>query len=113
AQTMIKHELEYMEKHHPATIHCIGHSHIDAAWKWRLNHTREKIARTFSTVLRLMERYPEYTYTQSSPQFYDYLKHDYPEIFEQIKDRVNEGRWEAEGSMWLEADNNLPSGESL
>lgn len=113
AQDFLQTELKQMEKHHPVTVRCIGHTHIDVAWLWRLKHTREKAARSFSTVLRLMEKYPDYIFLQTQPQLYDYIKTDYPEIYEQIKKRVAEGRWEADGGMWLEADCNVTSGESL
>lgn len=113
ANTELQTQLQRLEHTHPVTVHCIGHTHIDVAWLWRLSHTREKAARSFSTVLRLMELYPEYTFLQTQPQLYAYIKSDYPEIYEQIKKRVTEGRWEAGGAMWLEADCNLTSGESL
>ncbi len=106
-------ELNRFEKHHPVTVTAIGHTHIDVAWLWRLKHTREKCARSFSTVLRLMERFPDYVFLQTQPQLYAYIKRDYPEIYEQIRERVREGRWEIGGGMWLEADCNLTSGESL
>ncbi|THF83281.1 alpha-mannosidase [Cohnella fermenti] len=102
-----------MPKTSSITVRCIGHTHIDVAWLWRLKHTREKAARSFSTVLRLMELYPEYVFLQTQPQLYDYLKTDYPDLYAQLKERVREGRWEAAGGMWLEADCNLTSGESL
>ena len=92
---------------------CVGHTHIDVAWLWTLAQTREKAVRSFSTVLSLMEQYPEYIFMSSQPQLYQYVKEDHPEIYEQIKQRVKEGRWEPEGAMWLEADCNLTSGESL
>lgn len=110
---MLQGELERLARSHPVTVYCLGHTHIDVAWLWRLCHTREKSARSFSTVLRLMERYPEYIFLQTQPQLYAYLKEDYPEIYEQIVHRVREGRWEAGGAMWLEADCNLTSGESI
>src|SRR5699024_4864065 len=109
----LKTEMENMEKHHDVVFHCIGHTHIDVAWLWQLKHTREKSARSFSTVLRLMEQYPEYLFLQTQPQLYEYIQQDYPELYQQMKDRIKEGRWEAEGGMWLEADCNIPSGESL
>lgn len=95
------------------TITAIGHTHIDVAWLWRLKHTREKAARSFSTVLRLMEQYPDYIFLQTQPQLYEYIKEDYPEIYEKIKKQVKKEQWEVEGAMWLEADCNLPSGESF
>ena len=113
AQDYLAKAVEQMPKSSPVTVTAIGHTHIDVAWLWRLKHTREKAARSFSTVFRLMERYPEYVFLQTQPQLYAYIKKDYPEIYEKIKERVKEGRWEVDGAMWLEADCNITSGESL
>ncbi|MCM3749801.1 alpha-mannosidase [Paenibacillus pasadenensis] len=113
ARELLLSELSGFEKRHPVTVTAVGHTHIDVAWLWRLKHTREKCARSFSTVLRLMERFPDYVFLQTQPQLYAYIKQDYPEIYEQIRERVREGRWEIGGGMWLEADCNLTSGESL
>ncbi|MBR3692802.1 MAG: alpha-mannosidase [Clostridia bacterium] len=95
------------------TVHCIGHTHIDVAWLWRLCHTRRKACRSFSTVTELMEQYPEYLFSSSQPQLYAFIKEDYPELYEKIKARVAEGRFEPEGAMWVEADCNMTSGESF
>lgn len=95
------------------TVHCIGHTHIDVAWQWTLAQTREKAQRSFSTVLKLMEEFPEYLFMSSQPQLYEYVKQDAPQLYERIKKRVSDGRFEPEGAMWLEADCNLTSGESL
>lgn len=102
-------ELEEMKP----TVYGVGHSHIDMAWLWRLRATREKASRTFSTVLNLMRQYPEYRYMHSSPQLYKFLKQDYPYIYEQVKEKIQEGQWEITGGMWVEPDTNVPSGESL
>jgi alpha-mannosidase len=90
-----------------------GHAHIDVAWLWTLGQTRRKAGRTFHTVQRLMEQFPEYHFTQSQPQLYDYVRQDYPELFAAIQARVAEGRWEPIGGMWVEADCNLTGSESL
>ncbi|MBR6359579.1 MAG: alpha-mannosidase, partial [Lachnospiraceae bacterium] len=92
---------------------CIGHTHIDVAWLWTLAQTREKAVRSFSNVVDMMEEYPEYKFMSSQPQLYKYVKEDSPETYEKIKKFVKEGRWEPEGAMWVEADCNLTSGESL
>lgn len=97
----------------PVTVHTVGHSHIDVAWLWQLKHTREKAARTFSTMCTLMEQYPEFTFIQSQPQLYDYIKTDYPDIYERIQKTVKTGNWEPNGAMWVEADCNISSGEAL
>ena len=99
--------------HDEVIASCIGHTHIDVAWKWTVAQTREKTARSFATVLKLMDEYPHYKFMSSQPQLYFFLKERYPELFEQVKRRVAEGRWEPEGGMWVEADCNLTSGESL
>ncbi|SDO15958.1 alpha-mannosidase [Alkalicoccus daliensis] len=113
ANTYLTEGLEQMNRDSPITITALGHTHIDVAWLWRLKHTREKCGRSFSTVLRLMEMFPEYIFLQTQPQLYEYVKEDYPALYSEIKERIEEGRWEAGGSMWLESDANLPSGESL
>ncbi|MDF2541514.1 MAG: Alpha-mannosidase [Herbinix sp.] len=92
---------------------CIGHTHIDVAWWWTVEQTREKVGRSFATVLKLMDEYPNYKFMSSQPQLYDFLKERYPELYARLKERVKEGRWEPEGGMWVEADCNLTSGESL
>lgn len=113
SQEKLREKLKNMDKKHPVTIHCVGHTHIDVAWLWRLKHTREKAARSFSTVLKLMQQFPDYYFLQTQPQLYDYIKNDYPEIYEKMKLQIKDGKWETEGAMWLEADCNIPSGESL
>lgn len=94
-------------------IVATGHAHLDVAWLWPLWRTRQKAAHTFATMLHLMERYPEFVFTASTPQVYAFVKHDEPELYARIKQRIVEGRWEPIGAMWVEADCNVPSGESL
>lgn len=95
------------------TVSGVGHTHIDIAWLWTVEQTREKVLRSFSTVLELMERYPDYRFMSSQPVLYQFVKEQEPELYGKIKEKVREGRWEVDGAMWLEADCNLPSGESL
>lgn len=92
---------------------AIGHTHIDVAWRWRLRQTRDKAGRSFSTVINLMKEYPDYKFMSPQAQLYDFVKQDYPELYADIKEMVKQGRWEPEGSMWVESDTNVISGESL
>lgn len=96
----------------PALV-CAGHSHLDLAYLWAIPNTRKKVGRTWATALHLMDEFPEYCFTQSQPQLYAWCKADYPDIYERVKARIAEGRWEVTGGMWVEADCNVPSGESL
>lgn len=90
-----------------------GHAHIDLAWLWPVAETRRKIRRTFSTVLDLMERYPDFTFDQSSAQAYAWIEEDDPALFARITERVTEGRWEPVGGMWVESDANVTGGEAF
>ena len=96
-----------------AEVSCTGHTHIDVAWLWTLSQTREKAQRSFATVLQLMEEYPEYIFFSSQPQLLAFVKQEAPELFEEIKRRVADGRFELDGAAWLEHDCNLISGESM
>jgi len=91
----------------------IGHTHIDVAWLWSVEQTKAKVIRSFATVLKLMEDYPDYKFMSSQPILYQFVKESNPSMYQQIKDRIKEGRWEIDGAMWLEPDCNLPCGESL
>ena len=112
---------EYLEKNYygalcgnsSVTVDCIGHTHIDVAWLWTLAQTHEKVQRSFSTMLDLMGKYPEYRFMMSQPQLFKYLSEAAPDIYVQIKELAHKGRFEVEGAMWVEADCNLSSGESL
>lgn len=97
---------------HEATAHLTGNSHIDAAWLWPWTETVDVVKRTFGTALQLMNEYPTYTYTQSAAQYNEWMAEKYPEMNEQIKQRIKEGRWEVVGGMWVEPDLNMPDGES-
>ena len=104
---------KYAESFGLGRLTLTGQWHIDTAWLWPLRETRRKCARTFSTVLNYMDRYPEYIFMASQPAQYEWIQQHYPELFDRIKARVKEGRWEPFGAMWVECDCNVPSGESL
>jgi alpha-mannosidase len=94
-------------------VDLAGNAHIDAAWLWPRSETIDVVKRTFTTALQLMDEYLDYTYTQSAAQYSEWMADKYPQLNEQIKQRVKEGRWEIVGGMWIEPDLNLPGGESL
>ncbi|ANS76720.1 alpha-mannosidase [Paenibacillus yonginensis] len=109
----LKQEVQEIGGNAEGLEHMVGQSHIDIAWLWPVRETVRKTSRTFSTVDRLMDEYPEYRYSQSQPLLFAFLKENDPELFERVKKRIAEGRWELVGGMWVEPDLNLPSGESL
>lgn len=113
ARIILKKELDKQGPTPSLSISAIGHAHIDLAWLWPIRETKRKAGRTFSTVLDLMNRYPDYVFGASQPQLYDWVKTDYPKLYDKIKARIDEGRWEAQGGMWVEPDTNITGGESL
>lgn len=114
AREELKHGLElFRNAGDMGNLVLVGQSHIDTAWLWPLRETRRKCGRTFSTVLRLMERYPDFLFMASQPAQLEWIKEHYPEVFQQIRERVAEGRWEPIGGMYVESDCNVPCGESF
>ena len=95
------------------TVWAVGHTHIDIAWLWTKAQTKEKALRSFGTVLALMDEYPEYRFMSSQPILYEYIKEQDPAMYARIKEKIACGQWDVEGAMWVEADCNLSSGESL
>ncbi|HOX39238.1 MAG TPA: glycoside hydrolase family 38 C-terminal domain-containing protein [Candidatus Brocadiia bacterium] len=91
----------------------IGHSHMDTAWLWPLAETWRKCARTYSSILNLMEQYPDFMFLQAAPCHTDVIRREYPGLFKRIKRAVAKGKWEPNGGMWVEPDCNVPSGEAL
>ncbi|WDR00411.1 glycoside hydrolase family 38 C-terminal domain-containing protein [Devosia sp. J2-20] len=94
-------------------ITAVGSTHLDVGWLWRVAHTRDKTARSFATVLNLMEEYPEFTFMYNQSVLFDFLRQDYPELWTRLLERVKAGQFEIEGAMWVEPDVNIISGESL
>ena len=94
-------------------IHASGHAHIDVAWLWTLGQTRRKAERTLQNVIRYMEQFPKYHFSQSQPQLYQFIEEDQPHLFKKIQHLAAEGRWEPMGGMWVEADCNISGAESL
>jgi len=94
-------------------MHLVGHSHLDVVYMWPYREFVRKIGRTHATMLRLMEQYPEFTFAQSQAKLYADMKTYWPDLYEQVKARIAEGRWEPIGAFWVEPDCNLISGESF
>lgn len=114
----------------PSDSSCwaIGNCHIDNAWLWTFTQTRyglhvlvskltcsnrDKAARSWSTQLDLMERYPEYRFVASQAQQFAYVEEDYPLLFERIRAKAASGQFQPIGGCWVEMDTNMPSGEAL
>ncbi|MHB1460378.1 MAG: alpha-mannosidase [Armatimonadota bacterium] len=95
------------------TAHMLGHGHIDLAWLWQTSEMIQVTKDTFRSALSMMDKYPEFKYSQSSAATYWWMEQYAPELLAQIKQRVKQGRWDPVGGMWSECDSNMPSGEAL
>ncbi len=94
-------------------VALIAHSHLDIAYYWRRIHAVQKNFRTVLIQLRLMDKYPDFKYTHTQPYVYETLEKYYPEVFEELKEKVANGQFEPVGAMYVEPDCNVPSAESL
>ena len=90
-----------------------GHAHIDTAWLWPIRETVRKCVRTFASAVALMDDEPDYVFSCSQAQQYEWIRQREPALFERIAAKVAAGQWIPVGGMWVEADMNLPSGESI
>ncbi|PFH50184.1 glycoside hydrolase family 38 protein [Amanita thiersii Skay4041] len=103
----------YDEGAQRAGVWGIGACHIDTAWLWPYRVTQQKVARSWSTQVDLMERYPEHRFACSSAQQYKWLEQLYPPLFERVRTKILEGKFHPVGGAWVEHDANMPSGEAL
>jgi len=94
-------------------IHLIGNAHIDPVWLWRWQEGYAEIKATFRSALDRMNEFNDFIFTCGCAAYYKWIEENEPEMFEEIKQRVNEGRWKIVGGWWIQPDCNIPSGESF
>lgn len=94
-------------------VHLIGNAHIDPVWLWQWQEGFAEIKATFRSALDRMNEYPDFIFTCACAAYYKWVEENCPEMFEEIKQRVKEGRWVVVGGMWIQPDCNAPSGESF
>lgn len=94
-------------------IHCVGHAHIDMNWMWSYPETVAVVNDTFTTVLQLLDEYPDFIFSQSQAAVYEMMEKYNPALLERIRAKVKEKRWEITASHWVENDNNIAGGEAL
>ena len=94
-------------------VHLVAHAHIDMNWLWPWKDTLDTIKETFSTMAKMMNKYPDFCFSQSQAVTYRAAEQEYPELFEKIKKHVKRGNWDITASMWTEADLNMAGTEAL
>ncbi|MBQ4574660.1 MAG: alpha-mannosidase [Clostridia bacterium] len=94
-------------------VHCVAHAHIDMNWMWGYAETSNIVVDTVRTMLQLMREYPTFTFSQSQAAVYEILEKYAPDLLDEVRVRLKEGRWEVTAATWVEADKNLPGSESF
>ena len=95
------------------TIYCVGHAHIDMNWQWSWPETVAVTNDTFTSVLRLMDEFPSFVFSQSQASVYRIIEKYNPPMLDDIAAKIQEGRWEVTASHWVETEKNIVSAESL
>ena len=91
----------------------IGNAHIDPVWFWRWQEGYHEVKATFRSALDRMNETPGFIFTCACADYYRWVEENEPALFEEIRRRVQEGRWVIAGGMWIQPDMNVPSGESI
>ncbi len=96
-----------------AKVHLVGNAHLDPVWLWRWQEGYSEVLATFRSALDRMNEFDDYVFTCAGAAYYSWVEETDPAMFEEIKQRVEEGRWVIVGGMWIQPDCNAPSGESF
>ena len=95
------------------TLHMIGNAHLDPVWLWQWQEGFQEVKSTFCSALDRLDEYEDFLFTASSAAFYEWVEKSDPRMFEEIRTRVEEGRWRIVGGWWIQPDCNIPGGESF
>jgi alpha-mannosidase len=95
------------------TVHMIGNAHIDPVWLWKWQEGYAETLATCKSALDRMDETPDFRFTRADAATFRWIEESNPEMFEQIRQRVAEGRWSLVGGWWEQPDCNVPSGESF
>ncbi len=101
------------EKIKTMTVLAVSHAHIDMNWMWSYDETVSVTLSTFRTILNFMQEFPDFTFSQSQASVYRIVEKYDPDMLDEIRAYVKEGRWEPAVSAWVETDKNMPAGETL
>mgnify|MGYP001187642928 FL=1 len=94
-------------------LYMIGNAHLDPVWLWQWQEGFQEAKATFRSALDRMKEYDDFVFTSSSAAMYEWVERNDPDMFEEIRRRVKEGRWVIVGGWWIQPDCNIPGGESF
>ncbi|MBE6726258.1 MAG: alpha-mannosidase [Ruminococcaceae bacterium] len=94
-------------------VYCIGNAHLDPVWLWEWYEGYAEVKATFRSALDRMKEFPAYKFTSACAAYYEWVRDSDPAMFDEIRERVREGRWSVTGGWYIQPDCNIPSGESF
>jgi alpha-mannosidase len=95
------------------TISHVGFSHADLSLIDSKSSLLEGYKEIFQLVTDLLQKNPKFKFSFGYSQPFEYVEKNHPELFNNVKKYVKEGRWELLGSSYAESDQAIPSGEFL
>ena len=94
-------------------LYLVGNAHLDPVWQWRWQEGSAEAKATIRSALDRMKEFPEFRFVCSSASVYQWVEEFAPDMFEEIKERIAEGRFIIVGGWHVQPDCNLPSGEAF
>ena len=95
-----------------SNIYLIGNAHLDPVWLWRWQEGYSEVLATCRSALDRLSEFDDFVFTCAGAAYYNWVEESDPQMFEEIRQRVREGRWIIVGGWWIQPDCNAPSGES-
>ena len=98
----------------PPKAYIVSDAHLDTQWNWDIQTTiQEYVWNTLNQNLFLLRKYPDYVFNFEGAVKYSWMKEYFPTRYDELKQRIKEGRWHVTGSSWDACDVLVPSAESV
>ena len=94
-------------------IYCVGNAHLDPIWMWEWQEGSAEAKATVRRALDRMKEFPDFKFVCSSTSLYRWIEEFDLSMFEEVKQRVAEGRFVLVGGWIVQPDCNNPSGEAF
>lgn len=95
------------------TYYLVGNAHLDPMWQWRWQEGSMEAKATLRSALDRMKEFPDFRFVCSSASIFQWVEEFAPEMFAEIKQRIQEKRFIIVGGWHVQPDCNLPSGEAF
>lgn len=90
------------------TLHLLPNAHIDPVWLWNWREGITEAVSTCRCIVELMQENPDLTFIRGEAWFYEQIQEFAPELFSEVRELVESGRWDIVGGGYIQSDTNLP-----